>query len=32
VNSWHMWFQERIDPVGSPRSQVLANDDKHTHR
>jgi hypothetical protein len=30
VNSRHNWFEERTDPVGSPKSQVRAEDDKQT--
>jgi hypothetical protein len=30
VNSQQKWFQERTDPVRSPRSNVLADDDKQT--
>jgi hypothetical protein len=32
VNSQHKWFQEHTDPIGSPRSQVLEDDDKQTSR
>jgi hypothetical protein len=26
-NNWCRWFQDRTDPTGSPRSQVLADDE-----
>jgi hypothetical protein len=32
VNNRHMWFQERTDLVGSPRRQVLVDDNKQTDR
>jgi hypothetical protein len=32
VNSQHKWFHKQTDPAGSPRRQVLANDDKQTGR
>jgi hypothetical protein len=32
INCQHKWDQERTDPVESPRSQVLADDDKKTSK
>jgi hypothetical protein len=32
VNNQHKWFQEQTEPAGSPRSQVLVDDDKQTGR
>jgi hypothetical protein len=32
VNSRHRWLQDWINPKGSPRCQVLADDDKQTGR
>jgi hypothetical protein len=32
VNNQHKWFYKRTDPAGSPRSQVLADDDMQTSK
>jgi hypothetical protein len=32
VNNRRRWFQDQTDPTGSPRSQVLADDDKQTDK
>jgi hypothetical protein len=32
LNSQHRWVQERTDPVGSPRSHILADEDRQTSK